>query len=41
MDPFVTLHYRESKFQTKTAEDQGTKPVWNETFEIPIKSADD
>jgi Ca2+-dependent lipid-binding protein len=34
MDPFVKLKIGTQVFETKVAEDQGKKPVWNEVFEI-------
>lgn len=34
MDPFVQIEYKGIKNKTKTIDGGGTKPIWNDTFEI-------
>ena len=41
MDPFVTIEYQGMEFRTKTAENAGKNPRWNEHFEIEIYSLQD
>lgn len=40
MDPFVLIEYNGQKFRTKTLNDSNTRPVWNQTFDIPIINMD-
>ena len=37
MDPYVLIKKGKEKVQTKTHDDAGQNPVWNQTFEIDIK----
>ena len=37
MDPFVQVESRMQKMRTKTIEEAGKTPVWNETVEIDVK----
>ncbi|TNV83345.1 hypothetical protein FGO68_gene2056 [Halteria grandinella] len=41
MDPFVQIEYKAIKNRTKTIEGGGTKPIWNDTFEIQIQNLHD
>jgi len=41
MDPFVQINYMGSIFKTKTMNEAGKNPVWNENFDIPIQSMGD
>ena len=40
-DPYVIIHYMGVEQKTKVIEGGGKKPVWNETFEIPLQSVSD
>jgi len=38
MDPYVVINTRMQRFRTRTAQDQGKTPKWNnETFEVDVK----
>jgi len=39
MDPYVMLEYKGGKYKTKTQDEGGKHPVWNETLTIPIDGA--
>jgi Ca2+-dependent lipid-binding protein len=41
MDPFVQINYMGTIFKTKTKNEAGKNPVWNESFDIPIQSMGD
>lgn len=42
MDPYVVLEYSgKERVRTKTHENGGKTPSWNETLKIPISSLDD
>jgi Ca2+-dependent lipid-binding protein len=41
MDPFVLINYIGTIFKTKTKNEGGNNPVWNESFDIPIQSMGD
>ncbi len=38
MDPFITMKYNGTSYQTRVIEEGGKEPEWNETFELPIYS---
>jgi Ca2+-dependent lipid-binding protein len=38
MDPFIQIVYLGKKYRTKTINEGGKNPKWNETIEIPIES---
>lgn len=35
MDPFVKVRSSSGEFRTQVAQNQGTNPVWNESFNVP------
>lgn len=37
MDPYVIINTREQRIRTRTAQDQGKTPKWNEVMEIDVK----
>ena len=37
MDPYVIINTREQRIRTKTAQDQGKTPKWNECMDIDVK----
>jgi Ca2+-dependent lipid-binding protein len=37
MDPYAKIAYREQNFRSKTLNNAGKLPKWNETFEINVK----
>jgi len=39
MDPYVMLEYKGVKFKTKTQDEGGKHPIWNETLIIPIEGS--
>ena len=41
MDPFVKFKYGELEFMTTEKSNAGKKPIWNETFQIDVKSLED
>ena len=41
MDPYVILEVNGRKYKTSVVPEGGRKPVWNQTFEIPILSMED
>ena len=41
MDPFIIIEYQGMEFKTKTADNAGKNPKWNEHFEIEIYSLQD
>jgi Ca2+-dependent lipid-binding protein len=38
MDPFVIIEYKGSKHQTKTIDEGGANPVWNQALKFPIET---
>jgi Ca2+-dependent lipid-binding protein len=41
MDPFIIIEYQGMEFKTRTADNAGKNPKWNEYFEIEIYSLQD
>jgi Ca2+-dependent lipid-binding protein len=41
MDPYVTILYLGEKFKTKIMDGAGKEPVWNDSFDINLKSMSD
>mmetsp|Transcript_24686 Transcript_24686/g.38410 ORF Transcript_24686/g.38410 Transcript_24686/m.38410 type:complete len:142 (+) Transcript_24686:183-608(+) len=41
MDPFVTFEYNDLTYKTRTAEEKGTSPQWNQVFEFYISDLKD
>lgn len=41
MDPFVVITHKGVKYKTKVIAGGGRRPVWNDTFEIPLDSHSD
>ncbi len=41
MDPYVTILYLGEKFKTKIMNSAGKEPVWNDSFDINLKSMGD
>jgi Ca2+-dependent lipid-binding protein len=38
MDPFVVVTLDGQQYRTLSHEGGGSKPVWNQTFEIPVNT---
>jgi Ca2+-dependent lipid-binding protein len=41
MDPYVIINTRNQRIRTKTANNQGKKPKWNEAVDIDVKYVGD
>jgi Ca2+-dependent lipid-binding protein len=41
MDPFVVIEHKGVKYKTCVIQGGGKKPIWNDTFEIPVPNLDD
>lgn len=41
MDPFIQIIYLGKKYRTKTLQEGGKNPKWNEIIEIQIESVND
>ena len=38
MDPYVIIKFAGKEYKTKVKNEAGFKPVWNESFQLPVNS---